>query len=49
MISTGGEVCSVAYGQKVIKIMNKYFIWAWSRSKLFRFLLVLLNFWKVIL
>ena len=25
MISTRGEVCSVAYGQKVIKIMNTYF------------------------
>ena len=49
MISTRGEVCSIAYGQKVIKIMNTYFIWAWSGSKLFRFLLVLLNFWKVIL
>ena len=28
MISSRGEVCSVAYGQKVIKIMNTYFIWA---------------------
>ena len=37
MISTRGEVCSIAYGQKVIKIMNTYFIWADPDQNCFAF------------